>query len=200
MKRPALLIASRNHDKVREIAQVLSGLDIDLIAADQVDGVPPVIEDQPTLEGNAIKKARTLSKATGMLALADDTGLEVDALEGAPGVRSSRYAGEGATYADNVVKLLAEMEEVPGQSRTARFRCVIALADGDAVETVEGVCQGRITTAATGEGGFGYDPVFLVPELDRTFAQMTPSQKNAVSHRGIALRNIRRLLRQKLGA
>lgn len=182
-----LLLATRNRDKIAEITAALAGLDVELIAADAIPGLPEVEEDAATLQGNAIKKAATLTHHSGLLALADDTGLEVDALDGAPGVYSSRYSGENATYAENVAKLLLEMRGVAAEQRSARFRCVIAIAGDGQVDTVEGVCEGRITEVASGSGGFGYDPVFLVPELGRTFAELSIEEKNRISHRGRAL-------------
>lgn len=182
-----LVLATRNLDKVREMRQVLADGDWEVLSLEQFPGAPEVLEDGTTIEANAIKKALAIAQHTGLVALADDTGLEVAALGGAPGVCSSRYAGPGATYAENVRKLLRDLVGVPEEERTARFRCVIAIAEGERVETVEGVCEGRITTAPRGNEGFGYDPVFLVPELGLTFAEMSLEQKNALSHRGKAL-------------
>lgn len=197
-----LLLATRNRDKITEITAALAGLDVELIAADAIPGLPEVEEDAATLQGNAIKKAATLTHHSGLLALADDTGLEVDALDGAPGVYSSRYSGENATYAENVAKLLRDMHGVAAEKRSARFRCVIAIAGDGQVVTVEGICEGKITEAAAGSGGFGYDPVFLVPELGRTFAELTLEEKNRISHRGRALKlarvKLEEILRKRL--
>lgn len=188
MSRLRVVLATANPDKAREIAEIL-GPAVELLP--RPPEVPEVAETATTLLGNARLKARALAAATGLPALADDTGLEVDALGGAPGVWSSRYAGEGATYADNVERLLREMAGVPGARRTARFRTVAVIAFPDGGEVVgEGVVEGRITEAPRGAGGFGYDPVF-VPDEDpagRTFAEMPPADKHAVSHRGRALR------------
>ena len=192
-----LLLATKNRDKVAEIRHALSGLHLELISAADRDDLPEIEEDAETLTGNAIKKAQTLFRLTGIPSLADDTGLEVDALDGAPGVYSSRYSGTNASYADNVEKLLRELAEVPDTLRSARFRTVIALADSDGTATVEGVCEGKIIAAARGEAGFGYDPVFYYPPAQKTFAEMTAEQKNAISHRGIALRKAAELLRAK---
>jgi len=186
-----LVCASANPDKVREIAEILAECGVTLIA--RPDSVPDVVEDSDTLEGNARLKAVAIADATGLPAVADDTGLEVDALDGAPGVRSARYAGEGATYGDNVDLLLRELAArdvlEPGD-RTARFRTVIVLRWPDGRElVVDGVCEGRITAERRGEGGFGYDPVFATIDSDgRTFAQLLPTEKHAISHRGRALR------------
>ena len=193
-----LLLATNNADKVAEMRDFFSGLNLVLRTAAEFPQIPAVEEDQPTLQGNAIKKASALAAATGLLSLADDTGLEVDALNGRPGVYSSRYAGENATYSDNVNKLLAELQDVPAAGRNARFRCVIALVDGSSIETVEGVCEGVILTGRQGQGGFGYDPVFFIPETGRTFAEMSLEEKNRISHRGRALQQARRLLEKKL--
>lgn len=195
-----LLLATRNRDKIKEIKNVLSTLPVKILSVDDVENCPAVVEDKPTLEGNAIKKAFLLSKASGLPALADDTGLEVDALDGSPGVFSSRYAGENATYDDNVDKLLAELHGVAPKERTARFRCVMALVNGDAVETVEGVCEGTILEKRRGNNGFGYDPVFYTPVYSKTFAQLSMEEKNRISHRGIALGKILDVLTHKVEA
>jgi XTP/dITP diphosphohydrolase len=193
-----LLLATNNSDKVAEFLQFFHGLNLELKTAAEFPSIPAVEEDQPTLQGNAIKKAQTLALATGLLALADDTGLEVDALNGEPGVFSSRFAGANATYDDNVDKLLKELQRAPVSSRTARFRCVIAIADKAYIETVEGVCEGVILESRQGDGGFGYDPVFFLPERGVTFAEMDIEEKNRISHRGRALVKARALLEKKL--
>ena len=193
-----ILLATKNRDKVTEIRQALSGLDIDLISAADRDDLPEVEEDADTLEGNAIKKAQALFEITGLPSMADDTGLEVDALDGAPGVYSSRYSGLNASYADNVTKLLREMADVPDAQRAAQFRTVIAFVDEDGVTTVEGVCKGVITPSARGEGGFGYDPVFFYPPAGKTFAEMTIVAKNEISHRGTAIHKMAALLQAQL--
>ncbi len=185
-----LLLATKNPDKVKEIRHSLSDLDIEIISADQIDSIPDVIEDRPTLEGNAEKKAMELAKATGLIALADDTGLEVDALDGAPGVYSSRYAGPNATYEDNVDTLLQAMSDIPDSERSARFRTVMVLTDGKDTERVDGICNGIIVNERRGTKGFGYDPIFWVPGYEKTFAEMSIEEKNAISHRGRALAKI----------
>jgi len=191
-----LLLATRNADKIVEIKEALRGLDIELISAASFAEIPEVEEDQPDLTGNAIKKAVTLARLTGMTALADDTGLEVDALNGAPGVFSSRYSGPNATYASNVQKLLLDLQGIEAAQRTARFRCVIAIARGEQVSTVEGVCEGLILEAPQGSDGFGYDPVFMIPDLRKTFAELSVAEKNFISHRGQALRKARVVLEE----
>jgi XTP/dITP diphosphohydrolase len=188
-----LVLASANPDKVAEIAAVLAGaLDVELIP--RPGNVPDVVEDGATLLDNARLKARALVAATGLPAVADDTGLEVDALGGVPGVYSARYAGEGATYADNVHKLLRELAERPegGGERTARFRTVALAAFPDGTDVwAEGAAEGVIARQPAGDAGFGYDPVFVPHGSEgRTFAEMTPDEKHAISHRGRAFRSL----------
>lgn len=185
-----LVLATRNPGKVAELQARLADLDdavdVDLISAADLDGAPDVKEDADTLRGNAEKKARALFDATGLPALADDTGLEVDALGGAPGVRSARYAGDDADDEANRRKLLADLAGAP--DRTARFRTVLAFADADGVRFFDGVCNGLIATEEEGTGGFGYDPLFRPLDGDgRTFAHMDTAEKNRISHRGRAL-------------
>jgi XTP/dITP diphosphohydrolase len=193
-----IVLATGNRDKVKELRAALDGLAVRILTRDDYPGVPEVVEDGATLAENALKKARALVAATGLAAIADDTGLEVDALGGEPGVYSSRFAGPGATYADNVRKLLARMDGVAGGARTARFRCVIAFVEPDGREAhVEGVCEGRITREPRGSEGFGYDPVFLAEATGRTFAEMTIEEKNGISHRGLAMAAMRRLLEER---
>ena len=181
-----LIIATRNANKLREIRSVL-GLDESQVKSSfDFPQIPDVVEDKDTLEGNAIKKAMTIASATGCWALADDSGLEVDALGGAPGVYSARYAGEHCSYMDNCNKLLFELD---GQTnRRARFRTVLALVNlvGE-VRTLEGAMDGVITTAMRGSDGFGYDPVFIPEGYDLTYAELDPEEKNRISHRGRAL-------------
>jgi XTP/dITP diphosphohydrolase len=183
-----LVIGTHNRDKGREIMAVLGSLDLELRGLWQWPDARPVPEDGQTLEDNAILKAEGALRQTGWWAMADDTGLEVDYLDGAPGVFSARYAGPRARYADNCRKLLAALTDVPREQRTAHFRTVIALArPGLATEIVEGVVRGEILDREVGGEGFGYDPVFYYPPAGKTFAEMTLAEKNAVSHRGLAL-------------
>jgi XTP/dITP diphosphohydrolase len=191
-----LVLATRNEDKIREIRRVLGGTGYEIRTLSEVDGLHDIEEDGATIRDNAIKKAQVVAEHTGLMALADDTGLEVDALDGAPGVFSSRFAGQNVSYSDNNRKLLADLNGVPRDKRTARFRCVVAVADSTEIYTVEGVCEGVILETTRGEGGFGYDPVFLVPEEGRTFAEMDVDHKNRISHRGLALRKARALLQE----
>ena len=180
-----LVLATRNPGKVDELAARLDGLGVELVTAADL-GAPEVVEDAETLRGNAAKKALALVAHAGLPALADDTGLEVDALGGAPGVYSARFAGPDADDAGNRRKLLADLAGAP--SRTARFRTVLAFADAEGVRFFDGVCEGVITEAEVGTGGFGYDALFRPGDGDgRTFAEMDALEKNAISHRGRAL-------------
>lgn len=182
-----LFLASANPHKIEELHEILAPLEIDLQSTIDLDEKIDVEEDQPTLEGNALKKARFWHTRTGLPALADDTGLEVDALGGAPGIYSARYAGPDVTYDDNVQKLLQEMSGK--QDRKARFRTVIALT-GSEEFLFEGMIEGVITTEPKGDKGFGYDPVFMPEGYDRTFAELHGKEKNKISHRGRALQKL----------
>ena len=190
-----LVFATRNKGKLVELRELLAGLDV--ISIDEVGrDIPDVIEDAATFVGNASKKAREISLATGLPALADDSGLEVDALDGAPGVYSARYAGEPHSDSANNAKLLAALTGVAPAKRTARFRAVLALADvagplGNEIITADGTCEGVILTAPRGTGGFGYDPLFFAPELDMTFAEAGIGSKSELSHRARAMRAIK---------
>ncbi|MEM8747801.1 MAG: RdgB/HAM1 family non-canonical purine NTP pyrophosphatase [Actinomycetota bacterium] len=182
-----VVCASANPGKVAEIQELLAGV-VDL--RPRPDEVPDVVEDADTLVGNARLKAVAIAEATGLPAVADDTGLEVDALDGRPGVYTARYAGEGCTPADNRAKMLDELSGVPADQRGAAFRTVALVRWPDGREVaVEGVCRGSITTAERGDGGFGYDPIFVPAEAGgRTFAEMPSDEKHAISHRGLAFR------------
>lgn len=196
MRLERVVVASQNPDKVAEIETVLAALGIGIEVVRDVVW-PDVEETEPTLEGNALLKARVVRDHTGLAALADDTGLEVAALGGGPGVRTARFAGESARYADNVSKLLAAMSG--SADRTARFRTVIAVVDTEGNElVVEGVLDGSITEEPRGDGGFGYDPVFAVD--DRTLAEMPSNEKNRVSHRARALRALADALQERGGS
>jgi len=198
MTRP-LVFATRNRGKLVELRQLLPGVDVLSIdeAAQRIGrAIPEVVEDAATFAGNAIKKAREVSRITALPALADDSGLEVDALGGAPGVYSARYAGEAADDGANNAKLLAALATVPAERRTARFHAVLALADvlgplGAETITADGVCEGRVLDAPRGTGGFGYDPLFLFPELGQTFAELGVGTKGDLSHRARAMRAIK---------
>lgn len=192
-----IVLATRNPGKLYEIKSLLSGLSVELIAAGELDGAPEVQEDADTLEGNASKKARALFEYTGFAALADDTGLEVKALGGQPGVYSSRYAGKRANDAANRQRLLKNLEGV--KSREARFRTVTAFVEQDgAIHYFEGICPGKIVHEERGSGGFGYDALFVPDGHELTFAELPLDEKNAISHRGVALRQFAAYLRDRL--
>lgn len=190
-----VVLATKNRGKAVEIARILEGAGLSIISlAEFPEAVLPP-ETGATMKENALLKARAVAKATGLPALADDSGLEVDALGGAPGVYSARYSGENATDEENYGKLLKELEGVPQEKRTARFRCVIALVGYDSEERLfEGVFEGSITDAPRGVHGFGYDPVFLVPVTGKTSAELLPEKKNRISHRAKALDELKAFL------
>ncbi len=202
-----IVLATRNPDKARELQWLFADLPVSkVVAADHLgDDVPDVEENGTTLEENALLKARALARYSGELCIADDTGLEVDALDGRPGVYAARYAGPDATYADNCDKLVAELQGVPEAERTARFRTVMAMVDprgeeGVLERTVEGVLEGRILETPFGDDGFGYDPLFFVPELGRTLAEVPLEEKNRISHRARASQAMVELLHGYLEA
>jgi XTP/dITP diphosphohydrolase len=190
-----VVVASTNRGKLKELRALLADLPIDLVSlSDALPRKLEIVEDAETFAGNALKKARIVAEATALPTLADDSGLEVDALEGRPGVRSARYAGERATDAENNRKLLHELDTLAprGQPRPARFRCVIAFVDPADPEhplVASGTCEGTIASTPRGAGGFGYDPIFLVDESGdgRTMAELPEEQKNAISHRAQAV-------------
>jgi XTP/dITP diphosphohydrolase len=201
-----LVLASTNRGKLEELRFLLAGADVRMMAVNEVLKNPPnIVEDGRTFAENAIKKARTIAEATMMLTLADDSGLEVDGLEGRPGVRSARFAHERATDAENNAALLAAIErlgdpatgDVP-ERYPARFRCVLALVDpfwkGGEPSIVEGVCEGTVTRSPRGAGGFGYDPLFVVSGMNKTMAELDESEKNSVSHRARACSALRPVL------
>lgn len=192
-----LLLATHNRGKVKEYRQILAGLPLELITPANLGLNLEVKETGQTYTENAVLKAQTYARAGGLIALADDSGLEVDALGGAPGLRSARYdGGEGSDRARYEL-LLEALDGVPPKRRSARFRCIIAIATpDDDVYTCEGVCPGTIALAPRGEGGFGYDPVFLLPERGRTMAELPPEEKNRISHRARAGQQAREILRQ----
>ena len=174
---------------------MLADLPVKVRSLAEFPGAPDVIEDGTTYRENALKKARSAARFTGKPALSDDTGLEVDALGGRPGLYAARFAGEGCTFQDNIRKLLGLLEGVPSERRGARFVCVIALVEpGGRERVVEGELHGRITQGQAGSGGFGYDPVFYVPEAGRTLAELTADEKNRVSHRRRALDKARTII------
>jgi len=194
--RPKLLLGTNNQAKVREYRSLLTDLDYELVTMAE-QGISVAVEEVgESLEENARLKAETIAGKSRLLTLADDSGLEVDALGGEPGRLSARYAGENATDKELITYLLQRLDGVPREKRTARFRCVIALATpGGKVELCSGDCPGLITFEPSGEHGFGYDPIFYLPELDKTMAELTLEQKNKISHRGQAARKAAQVLR-----
>ena len=190
-----LLLATSNKAKVREYRSLLRDIPYELVTLAE-EGITTVVnEEGGTMEENARLKATALAEESGLLTLADDSGLEVDALGGAPGPLSARYAGEGASDSDRINYLLAKLKDVPWEKRSARFRAVIAIAEpGNGVALCHGECCGFITLAPKGEHGFGYDPIFYLPELDKTMAELPLQLKNRVSHRGQAARKARQVL------
>ena len=193
-----VVIASKNKKKVEEIKKIFStiGIECEIHTLDEFPQVGEVEEDGRTFKENAIKKALHISKATGMIAIADDSGLEVDALGGAPGVRSARYSGPEANDRSNNEKLLKALEGLSDEQRDARFVCCIALAKGDDIQTFEGYVKGRIGHVPKGDRGFGYDPIFYPEGYERTFAEMTDEEKNAISHRAKALKLLGEYLKE----
>ncbi|MDR3592397.1 MAG: XTP/dITP diphosphatase [Negativicutes bacterium] len=186
-----VVVASGNKGKVAEIAASLEVLSVRVLSLEEAGAVAEAEENGQTFEANAVLKATHYSLLTGKPCLADDSGLEVDALHGAPGVYSARYAGEGVGEAACNSKLLAELAAVPPALRSARFRCVLAyVAPEGVLLTAEGSCEGEILCEPRGEGGFGYDPLFYLPSLGKSMAELSLAEKNAVSHRGQALRNM----------
>lgn len=198
-KRGRLVLATRNRGKVEEIKALLRDLPLEIISLDQLAVIPEVKEDQHNFSGNALKKARAVAAACGLPALADDSGLTVDALGGRPGVFSSRYAGPGADDAANNRLLLAKLKGVPPEKRDAAFVCALALViPGGETYLIEESCRGRIVETPQGQNGFGYDPLFFYEPAGQTFAQMETELKNQVSHRGKALRRLKKLLESML--
>lgn len=191
---PSLIIATRNSGKFKEISDILKDLPIRIVSLMDYPKIPDVVEDGVTLEANALKKARMIFQETNIPALADDTGLEVYALDMAPGVISARYAGENATYDDNNQKLLLQMKDIPMSSRGARFRTVAAFVAGDYEGTADGIYTGKIADGLRGKGGFGYDPLFIPDGSTITYAEMSLDEKNKISHRASAFNEIKKIL------
>ena len=185
-----IVIASRNKDKIAEIEKIFQDEGVNIKTLDDYPDFPEVVEDGNNLFENALKKAKEISEYTGLAALSDDTGLEVDALDGKPGVFSARYAGENASYDDNVEKLLIELKGVKKENRTARFRTVTVFYNQDNYYQAEGSIEGIILKERRGQKGFGYDPVFYIESHGKTFAQMQEDEKNVISHRGRAFRKL----------
>lgn len=189
-----LLLATNNHHKMREIRAILSDLGFEILSLSDISSPPSLIEDQPTFQGNALKKARTVFQHTNILSLADDSGLEVFYLNGNPGVHSARYAGKNSTDHLNNRKLLRNMMGVPPRRRKARFVSVLALVGNGFEEITEGVCLGRIGESPRGSNGFGYDPLFIPDGYLQTYAELEDTEKNKISHRAQSLKKMRLIL------
>ena len=184
-----LIIATGNEDKVREIDEILEGTEFEAISMKQAGFNPDIVEDGTTFEENALKKAMAVHELSGEYVMADDSGLCIDALDGAPGIYSARFCGEDSTYEEKFRKIFEMLADVPEDKRTAQFVCAIAVVKPDGTSfTVRGECRGVLHEKPVGENGFGYDPIFYVPEFGMTTAQMDPEVKNSISHRGRALR------------
>ncbi len=197
---PELLLATSNQGKMREYRELLKGVPFDLIGLSDRGIKDLVSEDYDTYQENALHKATYYGSITGLITLADDSGLEVDALDGEPGVRSARYAGERACDAERVRFLLDKMKDIPGEKRTARFKCVIAIARPQGkTDLFFGQCEGIISFEPGGKNGFGYDPVFYFPEMGRTMAELEPEVKNRISHRAIAAQKAAVMLKELAG-
>jgi len=193
-----IVLATHNRNKMKEMSAILGHLSVELLTLDAFPEIGDIPETGDTLKENAFIKAKTVHQLTGLSALADDTGLEVDALNGAPGIYSARYAGPDATFDDNCQKMLKEMSDIPEEKRTARFRTVIAFVSEGEKEWVEGVVEGQILEDKRGVGGFGYDPIFYYSPLNKSFAELDSEEKNSISHRGKALRNFSRILEKRI--
>ena len=193
-----IVFATHNRDKCAEMEAMMSDMPIQLLTPNELPEIEEIIEDGKTLEENALIKAKTVHKITHLPAIADDTGLEVDALGGQPGIYSARYAGENCSYSDNVNKLLKEMTNIPPPKRSALFRTAIAYVDENMELTTEGVVEGVIIDVTKGIDGFGYDPVFYMPGMKKTYAEMSMNEKNQISHRGKAVKNMKILLQSRL--
>ncbi len=198
-RKNVILLATRNPGKVREIKAILQDYGVEVVSLADYPDVPEVVEDGATFFDNAFKKAKEVSEATGMMVLSDDSGLEVDALGGRPGVFSARYGGKPGDDAANNEKLLKELEGVPEDKRTARFRCVMVLyhPSGKWI-SAEGSCEGKIALRPAGTGGFGYDPIFYLEQYGKTMAELTPEEKNRISHRAKALQALKGQIKEFL--
>ena len=189
-----IILATHNRDKEKELQKSLEGLNVKICSLFDFPNIGEIEETGTTLLENSLLKARTVFDITGIPTIADDTGLEVDYLDGAPGVYSSRYAGNNVSYQDNVDKLLIELDGVPHERRTARFRTVVTYIDKNEELWTEGYIDGIISETIIGDRGFGYDPLFFVPHKGKTFAELSSDEKNKISHRGIALQKLRKIL------
>ncbi len=197
MGKAKILLATKNRAKVKEYSRLLHGIAYEIVSLEDVGITQEVEESGKTFDENAAIKAKTYAKLSGVVAIADDSGLEVDALDGEPGVRSARYAGKGATDKERIDYLLDKIKDIPPEQRTARFRCVIAIATpAGEVKLCEGKCDGVITFGPKGENGFGYDPIFYLSDRKLTMAELSMEEKNKMSHRGKAAAKARRLLKR----
>ncbi len=194
-----LIVATKNQGKLREIKELLKDLPLTIVSLADYTDMPEIVEDGKTFRANAIKKALTISRHTGTLVLGEDSGLEVEALGFKPGIYSARFAGDQADDRKNNKKLLAELNGVALKHRRARYRCVAALTDGEElIGTVSGSCEGHIALKPKGHNGFGYDPLFLAPEYNKTFGELPPEVKERLSHRGKAMKKVKKLLKHYL--
>jgi XTP/dITP diphosphohydrolase len=189
-----IILATHNRDKEKELQNSLQGINIEICSLFDFPEIGDIEETGTTLLENSLLKARTVFNITGIPTIADDTGLEVDFLDGAPGVYSARYAGNNVSYQDNVNKLLIELDGVPREKRKAKFRTVVTYIDKNEELWTEGRIDGIISESIIGDGGFGYDPIFFVPHIGKTFAELSSAEKNKISHRGIALQKLRKIL------
>lgn len=194
-----LVLATRNKHKIEELKTLLSGLDFDIVTLNEFPNIPPLVEDGSTFQENALKKARTVFQHIKLPALADDSGLEIFFLNGRPGVRSARYAGENATDEQNNQKLLREMRGVAPRRRRAQFRAVLALVGPGYEEIAEGTCTGQLAEEPRGTNGFGYDPIFVPDGFARTYAELISEEKNKISHRAKAAEAGKEMIRKRLG-
>lgn len=194
-----IIFATSNAGKMKEIREILKDLNVEILSMKEAGIDADIVEDGKNFEENALIKARTIRELTGCLVLADDSGLEVDALNKEPGIYSARYMGEDTSYDLKNANIIERLSGLSGEERSARFVCVIAAVFPDgSEETCQGTIEGQIAYASAGENGFGYDPIFYVPEYDCTTAQLTPEQKNEISHRGKALKAMKEVIRQRI--
>lgn len=184
------ILATHNLNKIKELKKAFNDADIEILSLHDFSGLPDVVEDGKTIEENSLKKAKEIFEHTGIPAIADDTGLEVDFLNGEPGVYAARYAGEGCSYADNNHKMLSALQGVIKSKRTAKFRCIVTLYGENILEVTEGILDGEIIEESSGTNGFGYDPIFKPKGFDITLAEFNMDDKNKISHRGQAVRKM----------
>ena len=195
MNNKTIIIGTRNKDKLKEIKEILSDLQLNILSLYDFPNIPHIVEDGTTLEENAIIKAKKTFEATNIISIAEDTGLEIEYLGDIPGVFSARFAGQGCSYSDNNRKVLELLKDVPYDQRKAKFRCIIAIAfTENKIEVIEGRINGYIGFKECGNTGFGYDPIFVVPEYGKTFAELGPEIKNKISHRAKALEKLKKIL------